>query len=154
MLAVVYFVKHFKHYLLGREFVLRTDQGSLVWSHNFKEPDGQIARWNVATAWIINILDFAPTRQIHLNADPMSRIPSTEDRCKQCKRDLSMELENSEHRYHHIDDLRKEFNRSETDQSCDVFAIDTLFRDSSDVTDVYSLSDAGPKAKTSKRTTN
>ena len=84
----------------------------------------------------------------------MSRLPSNEDKCKQCKRDLSVELENSEHRYHHIDDLRKEFNKSETEQSCDVFAIDTLFTDSSDVTDVYSLSDAGPKAKTSKRAAN
>ena len=39
MLAVVYFVKHFKHYLLGREFTLRTDHGSLVWLHRFKEPE-------------------------------------------------------------------------------------------------------------------
>lgn len=30
MLALVYFVKHFKQYLLGREFLLRTDHGSLV----------------------------------------------------------------------------------------------------------------------------
>ena len=39
MLALVYFIKHFKHYLLGREFILRTDHGSLVWLHRFKEPD-------------------------------------------------------------------------------------------------------------------
>lgn len=45
MLALVYFVKHFKQYLLGREFLPRTDHGSLVWLHKFKEPDGQIARW-------------------------------------------------------------------------------------------------------------
>lgn len=45
MLALVYFVKHFKQYLLGREFLLRIDHGSLVSLHKFKEPDGQIARW-------------------------------------------------------------------------------------------------------------
>lgn len=43
MLALVYFVKHFKQYLLGREFL--ADHRSLVWLHRFKEPDGQIARW-------------------------------------------------------------------------------------------------------------
>lgn len=45
MLALVYFVKNFKQYLLGRKFLLRTDHGSLVWLHKFKESDGQIARW-------------------------------------------------------------------------------------------------------------
>lgn len=45
MLVVVYFVQHFKHYLLGREFLLRTDHGSLVWLHKSREPDGQIPRW-------------------------------------------------------------------------------------------------------------
>lgn len=45
MLALVYFVKQFKQYLLGREFLLRIDHGSLVSLHKFKEPDGQIARW-------------------------------------------------------------------------------------------------------------
>lgn len=45
LLALLYFVKHIKQYILGREFLLRTDHGSLVWLHKFKEPDGQIARW-------------------------------------------------------------------------------------------------------------
>lgn len=40
MLAEVYFTKYFKHYLLGRRFLLRKDHGSLRWLHNFKEPDG------------------------------------------------------------------------------------------------------------------
>lgn len=45
MLAVVYFMKYCKHYLLGKKFILRTDHGSLTWLHRFKEPDGQICRW-------------------------------------------------------------------------------------------------------------
>jgi hypothetical protein len=44
MFALVFFIKHFKQYLLGREFTLRTDNGSLVWLHRFKDPDGHIAR--------------------------------------------------------------------------------------------------------------
>ena len=35
LLAVVEFVHHFRHYLLGREFTLRTDHNSLVWVRNF-----------------------------------------------------------------------------------------------------------------------
>ena len=101
--------------------MLRTDHGSLVWFHKFEEPDGQIARWlQQLGPYTFLILHRQGKR--HLDADSMSRIPSTEDKCKQCKRGLSVEQENSEHRYHHIDDLRKEFNKSETEQSCDVFA--------------------------------
>ena len=45
LLAVVTFVQHFRPYLLGRKFLLRTDHGSLTWLWNFKEPEGQLARW-------------------------------------------------------------------------------------------------------------
>ena len=45
LLAVVTFVKHFRPYLLGRRFTLRTDHGSLIWLRNFREPEGQLARW-------------------------------------------------------------------------------------------------------------
>eukprot|EP00731_Ephydatia_muelleri_P003753 Em0001g3753a len=45
LLAVVEFTQHFRHYLLGRKFILRTYHGSLVWLRNFKEPEGQLARW-------------------------------------------------------------------------------------------------------------
>ena len=45
MLAVVFFTKYFKHYLLGRHFRIRSDHGSLRWLSRFKEPDGQVQRW-------------------------------------------------------------------------------------------------------------
>ena len=45
LLAVVEFTHYFRPYLLGRYFTLRTDRGSLVWMQNFKEPEGQLARW-------------------------------------------------------------------------------------------------------------
>ncbi|KAL5020781.1 hypothetical protein ScPMuIL_002130, partial [Solemya velum] len=45
LLAVIKAIKHFRHYLYGREFVLRTDHASLRWLMGFKEPQGQIARW-------------------------------------------------------------------------------------------------------------
>lgn len=41
MIALVYFVKYFENYLLGQEFILRIDHGSLVSLHKFREPDVQ-----------------------------------------------------------------------------------------------------------------
>ena len=40
LLAVVTFVQHFRPYLLGREFLLCTDHGSLTWLSNFEQPPG------------------------------------------------------------------------------------------------------------------
>ena len=45
LLAVVIFIQHFRLYLLGNHFTLHTDHGSLCWLQNFKEPEGQLARW-------------------------------------------------------------------------------------------------------------
>ena len=45
LLAVVVFTQHFRPYLLGREFILRTDHGSLTWLQSFRDPEGQLARW-------------------------------------------------------------------------------------------------------------
>ena len=45
MLALVWGSRHFRPYLYGRKFLLRTDHNSLRWLHNFKEPEGQVARW-------------------------------------------------------------------------------------------------------------
>ena len=45
LLAVVTFLQHFRPYLLGAPFTIRTDHGALSWINKFKEPEGQIARW-------------------------------------------------------------------------------------------------------------
>ena len=45
LLAVIVFRHHFRPYLLGRRFVLRTDHCLLLWLKNFKNPKGQLARW-------------------------------------------------------------------------------------------------------------
>ena len=45
MLAVVESLKHFRFYVLGRRFLVRTDHSALQWLRNFKEPVGQMARW-------------------------------------------------------------------------------------------------------------
>ena len=45
LLAVVKATKHFRPYLYGRQFLLRTDHASLLWLCRRKEPSGQVARW-------------------------------------------------------------------------------------------------------------
>ena len=81
LLAVVEFVHHFRHYLLGREFTLRTDHNSLVWVRNFKEPEGQLARW-LEKLEEYNFTIVHRRGALHNNADALSRIP-----CRQCGRD-------------------------------------------------------------------
>jgi hypothetical protein len=45
LLAVVASIKHFHHYLYGKHFKVRSDHGALSWLLNFKNPEGQLARW-------------------------------------------------------------------------------------------------------------
>ena len=81
LLAVVTFIRQFKPYLTGRRFQLRTDHGSLVWLRNFKEPEGQLARWLEC----LQEYDFEIVHRRgrkHTNADALSRLP-----CRQCGRD-------------------------------------------------------------------
>ena len=44
LLAMVTFIHQFKHYLLGRKVILKTDHGALKWLYNFKDTQGQLAR--------------------------------------------------------------------------------------------------------------
>ena len=44
LLGVIFGLKQYRHYLLGRTFILRTDYGLLQWLLRFKKPVGQIAR--------------------------------------------------------------------------------------------------------------
>ncbi|KAJ8376187.1 hypothetical protein SKAU_G00067670 [Synaphobranchus kaupii] len=45
LLAVVRALHHFRPYLQGSHFLLRTDHASLTWLLNFKDPEGQVAHW-------------------------------------------------------------------------------------------------------------
>ena len=73
LLAVVVFTRHFRHYLLGRVFVIRTDHGSLVWLMTFMHPCGQLARWLTELAqYAFHIEHRSGTK--HCNADGMSGI--------------------------------------------------------------------------------
>ena len=75
LLAVVTYIHHFRQFLLGRQFVLRTDHGSLQWLHTFKEPEGQLARWLERLQEYTFEIKHRKGHQ-HQNADALSRYPS------------------------------------------------------------------------------
>ncbi|XP_032428228.1 uncharacterized protein LOC116725923 [Xiphophorus hellerii] len=86
LLAVVQGVRHFCHYLYGRKFLLRTDHASLTWLLNFKEPEGQLARWLEALQ-DYNFQIVHRAGRLHGNADALSRRPcAIGTDCKQCQR--------------------------------------------------------------------
>lgn len=45
LLAVVKGIEYFRHYFLGREFVLRTDHKALTFLNTCKNPSGRMLRW-------------------------------------------------------------------------------------------------------------
>ena len=78
LLAVVHWTNHFRHYLLGAPFQLRTDHNALIWLHSFKQPEGQVARWLEKLSEFQYRIEHRPGK-LHGNADGLSRRP-----CKQC----------------------------------------------------------------------
>lgn len=75
LVSMVTIIKHFKHYLLGKQFVLRTDHNSLRWVHNFQGLEGQLARWVEQLASFQYEIVHRPGRG-HANADALSRLPA------------------------------------------------------------------------------
>ena len=82
LLSVVRLTHHFRHYLLGRPFEVRTDHSSLQWLVSFRHPEGQLARWiEILSAFDMTIR--YRQGKLHTNADALSRIPT------KCPRDIS-----------------------------------------------------------------
>jgi hypothetical protein len=76
--AIIYAVKQYRHYLLGRLFIIRTDHAALQWLKRTPTPVGQQSR----QLEILEEYDYAVVHRPkakHGNADALSRIP-----CRQC----------------------------------------------------------------------
>ena len=84
---LVWGVRHFCPYMYGRKFTARTDHNSLKWLRNFRDHEGQVARWLEILAEYTFSVVHRPGLQ-HGNADALSRLP-----CKQCG--LQEDVENS-----------------------------------------------------------
>ncbi|KAJ7992703.1 hypothetical protein DPEC_G00281430 [Dallia pectoralis] len=92
LLAVVAAVRHFKYYLCGIRFLVRTDHAALQWLLSFKEPEGQIARWlEELQSFNFQVEHRAVAR--HGNADALSRRPCAEEGCGYCEKRVARERE-------------------------------------------------------------
>lgn len=84
LLAVIRFTRQFRHYLIGRPVLVRTDHSCLTWLHKFKEPQGQLARWiEELSQYDVKIQHRKGIR--HTNADALSRIQDPDDPCPNYK---------------------------------------------------------------------
>jgi len=74
LLAVVYGLKQYKQYLLGRHIIIRTDHAALSWLRRTAEPMPQLARWLT----LIEQYDYEVVHRPgvkHGNANGLSRRP-------------------------------------------------------------------------------
>ena len=74
LLAVVYGLKQYRQYLLGRHIIIRTDHAALSWLRRTAEPMPQLARWLM----LIEQYDYEVVHRPgikHGNADGLSRRP-------------------------------------------------------------------------------
>ena len=74
MLALVDALRHFRCYLLGRKFIVRTDHSALQWVRTFTEPVGQFARW-IEQLTKYNFVIVHRAGKQHAYAEALSRIP-------------------------------------------------------------------------------
>lgn len=79
-MSIVVFTRQFRHFLLGRPFIVRTDHNSLVWLTNFKNIQGQLARWLEELSQYNMIIQHRSGVK-HQNADALSRIPDSIPSC-------------------------------------------------------------------------
>ena len=81
LLAVVATLDHFKGYVWGPKFIVRTGHAALVWLKNLKNIQGMLARWLAKLQQFHFEIIHRPGAQ-HGNADGLSR-------CPQCDRGLA-----------------------------------------------------------------
>ncbi|UYV61916.1 K02A2.6-like [Cordylochernes scorpioides] len=84
LLAIFKSIEHFHHYLYGQEFILRSDHASLQWLLNFKNPEGQLARWIQRLQEYQVKIQHRPGKR-HQNAHALSRRPCV-SQCGHCAR--------------------------------------------------------------------
>ena len=80
LLALVRFCRQYRHYLLGRQFTVRTDHNSLTWLTRFKLIEGQLARWLEELSQY-NMVIMHRSGKKHGNADGLSRIEDPLESC-------------------------------------------------------------------------
>lgn len=77
---MVKFCRHFRYYLLGKPFLIRTDHHSLTWLMKFRHIEGQLAKW-LEERFSYDFQIKHRSGSSHVNADALSRIPETLSEC-------------------------------------------------------------------------
>ena len=77
LLAIIFGLKTFRQYLLGRSLVIRTDHSALQWLRRTPEPMGQLARWLTFIEQFQFEVIHRPGVK-HGNADGLSRRPDAQ----------------------------------------------------------------------------
>ena len=78
LLAVRYCVEHFRQYLLGRKFWVRSDHQALVWLFRLRELRGKIARWLEILSLYDFCIEYRPGKQ-QGHCDALSRCENPKD---------------------------------------------------------------------------
>ena len=74
-------MEYYKHYLLGRQFVARTDHQALKWLYSLRKPKDRIARWLETLSAYQFSIEYQPSNK-HGNANAMSRRCPNPQECK------------------------------------------------------------------------
>jgi hypothetical protein len=74
LLAVVWSLKHFRHYVYGKPIELHTDHAPLKWLMSHKDTSSRLIRWAMQLQEYDLNINYKPGKQ-NTNADALSRIP-------------------------------------------------------------------------------
>jgi hypothetical protein len=77
LLAMVWAVKYYRHYLYGQKIVLQTDHAPLKWLTTHKDHSSRLIRWALQLQEYDITIDYKPGKT-NKNADALSRLPTEE----------------------------------------------------------------------------
>lgn len=93
-LALIVALEKFRHYIEGNRIIVTTDQCSLNWLRNCKDPTGRIARWSLR----LHAYDFELKSRHFAQREPISVLSREIDSSSiSVIETLSIECENAEH---------------------------------------------------------
>ena len=92
MLAVSWAIRHFRCYLYGKQFVLRTDHAALKYMHNFAGNNSRLLRWSLRLSEFDFVVEYRPGTQVR-HADALSRAVQAVTQDLEISRDVVKEAQ-------------------------------------------------------------
>lgn len=94
MLAVIWACKHFRPYLYGKKFIIKTDHKPLQWLFSIKDPNSKLIRWRLKLSEYDYEIQYKKGKTNQ--ADPLSRIKFTENYINSIDSDLESMIANGD----------------------------------------------------------